>query len=102
VGAFVGVTLGAAALLLLAPRPARAQAPRAAPPPAASELALDVGAQHTLDVPGLQRVKVGDPGVADVRTGEASRLTVKGVTPGRTTLTVWTGEARTTYDVVVR
>ncbi|MCI0573166.1 MAG: pilus assembly protein N-terminal domain-containing protein [Myxococcaceae bacterium] len=84
--------------LAVAPLAAGAQAKGA---PGTSRVSLQVGAQHTLDVPGLARVTVGDPAVADVRTA-SSRLTVKGMAPGRTTLTVWVGEARTTYEVVVR
>lgn len=101
-GVLVAWGLAGLPLLALAQPIPRPPAPgvRAAPAPAAPQVALHVGAQQRLDVPGLQRVTVGDPAVADVRTA-AAHLTVRGMAPGRTTVTVWAGEVRTSYDVVV-
>lgn len=52
-------------------------------------LQLAVGGQKTLSLPGIQRVALGDPSVADVKTLGNSELLVIGVSAGHTTLLVW-------------
>ncbi|MDP2275471.1 MAG: pilus assembly protein N-terminal domain-containing protein [Archangium sp.] len=58
-------------------------------------LRLAVGAQKHLTIPGLQRVAVGDPTIADIKTLGVSELVVLGASRGRTTLLVWTAGATT-------
>ena len=52
-------------------------------------LGLSVGTQKTLSIPGIQRVALGDPAIADVKTLGNSELVVIGIAAGRTTLLVW-------------
>lgn len=67
-------------------------------------LQLAVGAQKTLSLPGLQRVALGDPSVADVKTLGNSELLVIGVSAGHTTLLVWkTGASKPeSFEVTVK
>lgn len=68
-----------AALLVVCATAAFAQQP----------LQLAVGGQKSLTLPGIQRVAVGDPAIADIKTIGHSELIVIGASPGRTTLLVW-------------
>lgn len=52
-------------------------------------LTLGVGTQKTLHFQGLQRVALGDPVIADVKTIGNSELLVIGLKAGHTTLQVW-------------
>ena len=52
-------------------------------------LLLAVGAQKSLTVPGIQRVAVGDPAIADIKTIGHGELLVTGASAGHTTLLVW-------------
>lgn len=66
-------------------------------------LALGVGTQKVLTLPGIQRVAVGDPSVADVKTIGNNQLLIIGSSEGKTTLLVWkTGGQRVSYLVSVR
>ncbi len=59
-------------------------------PKDASSVLLAPGAQVTLEHPGLSRVAVADPQVADVMVvGKSGQLLVTGRRKGRTTLTLW-------------
>lgn len=68
-----------------------------------ASLSLAVGSQKVLDLPGLSRVAVGDPEVADVRVVSKTQLLIVGAKVGTTTLEVWrTGAAGpTAYTVLV-
>src|SRR4051794_1412122 len=70
----------------------------AAGPAAAQEqdqtIRLGVGAQKILSVPNVQRVAVGDPGVADVKPLPGGQLLIVGSAEGRTTLLVWNGAGK--------
>jgi Flp pilus assembly secretin CpaC len=56
----------------------------------------------TVEVPGISRVAVGDPGIVDV-VADASSVHLVGLTPGVTTLMVWTTEkARYNFRVTVK
>jgi len=62
-----------------------------------------VGQQRVLDRPGIARVSVGDPGIAQVTPVAGHQVLVTGVAPGRTTLILWLRDGRReTRDVVVR
>ena len=66
-------------------------------------VALGVGTQKVLMVPGIQRVAVGDPAVADVRTIGNNQLLIIGASEGKTTLLVWKSSGqRVSYLVSVR
>ena len=66
-------------------------------------IALGVGTQKVLTVPGIQRVAIGDPNVADVKTIGNNQLLIIGSTEGKTTLLVWkTSGQRVSYLVSMR
>src|SRR5690554_5210078 len=53
-------------------------------------ITLGVSQQKVVKVPGgVQRVAIGDPEVADVRTIGTNEVLVTGVAEGRTTLLIW-------------
>lgn len=66
-------------------------------------LSLGVGTQKVLTVPGMQRVAVGDPGIADVKTIGNNQILIIGSTEGKTTLLVWKSSGqRLSYLISVR
>lgn len=66
-------------------------------------ISLGVGTQKVLTVPGIQRVAIGDPAVAELRTIGNSQLLLIGQAEGKTTLLVWkTSGQRLSYLVTVR
>ena len=72
---------GALALLCALALPARADD---------QTITLGVGTQKVIQVPGVQRVAVGDSEIADVKVlGNNNEILVIGVAEGRTTLLVW-------------
>lgn len=84
-------------------------AEEAKPDPAAqvageTTLTLKKGGHQKLNVPGLVRVAVGDPDVADIKTEGKGVLKVTGVKAGETTLLTWAGSENKlgTYRVVVQ
>jgi Flp pilus assembly secretin CpaC len=52
-------------------------------------IALVVSTQKTLSIHGIQRVALGDPAIADVKTLGHDELLLVGISAGRTTLLVW-------------
>jgi hypothetical protein len=62
---------------------------------------LAPGLQKILDVPGIQRIAVGDASIADVKTIGDDEILLIGMDPGRTTLLVWTEKGRRSYTVHV-
>jgi Flp pilus assembly secretin CpaC len=52
-------------------------------------LQLAVGTQKSLTLQGIQRVALGDPAIADIKTIGQSELLVIGLSAGHTTLLVW-------------
>src|SRR5205085_6849437 len=69
-----------------------------------STLTLGVGQQKTLTLRNVQRVAIGDPGVADVKqVGGGGELLLTGVGEGRTSLLVWLrNDQRLSYSISVR
>lgn len=66
-------------------------------------IALGVGTQKVITVPGIQRVAVGDAAVADVKTIGNNQLLIIGASEGKTTLLIWkTSGQRVSYLVSVR
>jgi pilus assembly protein CpaC len=86
---------GVVAVLFLLSLPAFAQE--------GGPISLGVGTQKVLTVPGIQRVAIGDPAVAELRTIGNSQLLLIGQAEGKTTLLVWkTSGQRLSYLVTVR
>ena len=66
-------------------------------------IALGVGTQKVITVPGIQRVAVGDAAVADVKTIGNNQLLIIGASEGKTTLLIWKSSGqRVSYLVSVR
>lgn len=67
----------------------------------ASMLSIQTGASVILRAPGIRRVAVGDGRIAGVLPIGTSQLVINGKAPGVTTVIVWEGAGRATYDVTV-
>ena len=88
------ITSGFAALALLSGSvPATADA--------VEILSIQTGHSFILNAAGLSRVAVGDGRIAGVVPVGTTQLVINGKTPGHTTIFVWTGSMRTTYEVTV-
>jgi serine/threonine-protein kinase len=65
-------------------------------------ITLEKGTQKVMDMPGIQRIAIGDAAIADVKTIGSNQVLVIGVAPGKTTLLVWTKDnGRLSYTVNV-
>jgi len=64
-------------------------------------LSLQTGHSIILNADGLSRVAVGDGRIAGVVPVGTSQIVVNGKSPGHTTIFVWSGVGRTTYEVTV-
>jgi hypothetical protein len=66
-------------------------------------IALGVGTQKVINVPGLARIAIGDASIADVKSLGSSQLLLVGQTEGRSTLLVWKADGtRHSYALSVR
>jgi len=91
----VGMFFGAALAVLVA-APARASAPETV-----SLLSVQSGHSVLIQTSGLTRVAVGDGRIAGVLPIGTSQLVVNGKAPGNTTVFVWEGRRRLTYEITV-
>ncbi len=67
------------------------------------EISVQEGSQKVITVPGVQKVAVGKPEVADVRSVPPNQLLITGNGQGKTTLLVWkAGGQRVSYIISVR
>lgn len=73
----------------------------ALPAPAASSIVVGAGEKTLVWIPGLERVAVGDPAVADVHPAGNSVLEVLGVAAGKTSIIVWSGNESRRWEVEV-
>ncbi len=90
-----GPKLAAALAVALMAFPAAAQE--------GTSISLGVGAQKVLTVPVVNRIAVGDPTIADVKTIANGQVLILGAGEGKTTLLVWkTSGQRISYQVSVR
>ncbi len=68
-----------------------------------STIALGVGTQKVINVPGIARIAIGDPGVADVKPLGSTQVLIVGQAEGRTTLLIWKSNgSRLSYLISVR
>ncbi|MFN7132507.1 MAG: type II and III secretion system protein family protein, partial [Myxococcales bacterium] len=68
-----------------------------------STIALGVGTQKVINVPGIARIAIGDPSIADVKALGGSQLLIVGQGEGSTTLLIWKSNgARLSYLIRVR
>ncbi len=91
---FLGIA-GALALAALTAGPAAAQTE------AVQLLSVQSGHSVLLQTPGLTRVAVGDGRIAGVVPIGSSQLVINGKAPGHTTVFIWEGGGRVTYEVTV-
>lgn len=68
---------------------------------AAQPLSLQSGHSVVLQTPGLTRAAVGDTRIAALIPIGTSQLVINAKSPGHTTVIVWEGGRRTTYEVTV-
>ncbi len=66
-----------------------------------TEVELALGTQKLFKVPGLSRIAVGDPSIADIKTIGADQLLVVGEGLGHTTLIAWFGARLDQMEVTV-
>ena len=52
-------------------------------------VAIGVGTQKVLNIPGIARIAIGDTSIADVKVLGTSQVLIVGKTEGRTTLLLW-------------
>lgn len=84
--------------LLLTSLLAAAHAPLKADAPPRS-LELDVGAQKVLEFPGVARIALGNPDVADVKPLDSHQVLLVGKSLGHTTLLLWSARGGTPTKV---
>jgi pilus assembly protein CpaC len=65
------------------------------------KMVVGIGQQTVLTLPGLTRVAVGDPNVADVHVQGNGEVLILGKTAGHTTIIFWKGEQRDLREVEV-
>lgn len=92
-------TRPAGAQVALGPGGARSVAERL--PDSGTELEIREGHARLLLVPGLRRVAVSNPQVADVVTVSDRELLLNGLKPGEATLVLWTSSGTSSYPVRV-
>jgi pilus assembly protein CpaC len=68
---------------------------------ASTPLRLRTGESISVATPRLTRVAVGDGKIAGVMAVGNSEIVISGRSVGRTTLLVWTGDGRRTFDVTI-
>jgi pilus assembly protein CpaC len=66
-----------------------------------SLLSVQSGQSVLLQTPGISRVAIGDARIAGVLPIKNTQLLVNGKAPGHTTVLVWEGSRRLTYEVTV-
>lgn len=95
------LALSVPAIALAGPPPKDASG-RAGRPASDRVVRLAAGREKVLSAPGVARVAVGDPDVADVHVVDGRELLVTGVGAGTTSLIVWfTDGRRKTWQIVV-
>lgn len=67
----------------------------------AEPVRLAPGTQEVIKVPGVSKIALGDPNVADITPVKAGELLVLGKQRGKTTLTLWTPAGIQTRQIVV-
>lgn len=66
-------------------------------------VAIGVGTQKVINVPGIARIAIGDSGIADVKVLGTSQVLIVGKAEGRTTLLLWKSNgSRLNFMVNVR
>ena len=68
---------------------------------AVQDIGLVVGQQRIISAPGVTRIAIANPSVADVKVISQSQVLVTAVGSGRTELTVWGGNNFQSYNISV-
>lgn len=97
---FVRSTLVVLSLLSV---PALSEPSAKAPAAKGSEELITVraGNAKTLKAPGMTRLALGDPDIADASIAGDDIVRIQGIKAGETKLLVWTGKTRKAYRIVV-
>jgi Flp pilus assembly secretin CpaC len=66
------------------------------------KISVRAGNSKTLNAPGVTRLALGDPEIADVKVTGGDFIRIDGLKAGETMLLVWTGKARKAYRIVVQ
>jgi len=69
--------------------------------PATQDIMILAGTSRVLSLPGVQRVQVANPAVADVAVASTQDVIINGITPGITTLHTWSKDKLTSYNIRV-
>lgn len=94
----MAMALGSAALVL--PRVSNAASPLLA---SDGVLRVKVGEEKVLTAESLTRIAVGDPTIADIKALSDSQVLIRGASPGKTTMLVWSTDGkRVSYLIDVR
>jgi Flp pilus assembly secretin CpaC len=77
--------------------------PAQVPAPTSTQetLILKRGSSMSVKVPGMNRIAIGDPEIAEVEVPDKSAIRLTGLKAGETTLVVWSGTDIKTYRLVV-
>jgi pilus assembly protein CpaC len=68
-----------------------------------STIALGVGTQKVVTIPGITRIALGDPSIAEVKTIGNNQVLIIGQNEGKTTLLIWKSSGqRVSYLIAVR
>ena len=68
-----------------------------------STIALGVGTQKVITIPGITRIALGDPSIAEVKTIGNNQVLIIGQNEGKTTLLIWKSSGqRVSYLIAVR
>jgi pilus assembly protein CpaC len=68
-----------------------------------STIALGVGTQKVVTIPGITRIALGDPSIAEVKTIGNNQVLIIGQAEGKTTLLIWKNSGqRVSYLIAVR
>ena len=68
-----------------------------------STISLGVGTQKVINVPGIARIAIGDPSIADVKPLGSTQVLIVGQAEGGTTLLIWKSNgSRLSYLIRVR
>jgi pilus assembly protein CpaC len=68
---------------------------------AAEKLAVAANQSQILNIGGVERVAVANPDIADIIVVSGSEIMLVGKAPGTTTLHIWAGGSRMSYEVEV-
>ncbi|MBN1206532.1 MAG: pilus assembly protein N-terminal domain-containing protein [Myxococcaceae bacterium] len=64
-------------------------------------LTLRPGGSKVVKAPGMNRLAIGDPEIADIKVPDKGSVRITALKAGETTLVIWSGTVIKTYRLVV-